>query len=30
MIIGNSSRLGYYGGNSPRLIKCNYLAGYRV
>ena len=27
---GTSPRLGRRGGISPRLIKCNCLAGYRV
>ena len=27
---GISPRLGRYGGNSPRLTKCNCLAGCRV
>ena len=28
--VGMSSRLGCCEGNSPRLAKCNCLAGYRV
>ena len=28
--VGISPRLGRCGGNSPRLTKYNYLAGYRV
>ena len=27
---GTNPRLGRYGGNSPRVIKCNYLTGCRV